>query len=168
MPVVNCHLLNLSVFSCFLTLARWFTPCGSVCWVFMARVLSVSRVSLVTNLLHQLAAVPDPGEAPAAVAEMCISAATRPIHLTLCPLPTLLATPPHLSLFFYHFLTIKPTTLPSPHQVLFGSLQFEAMNQRVVILDQEPVEFVIEWRRSRKSKGSISPPNSSRPILTRY
>ena len=111
----------------------------------MARVLSVSRVSLVTNLLHQLAAVPDPGEAPAAVAEMCISAATRPIHLTLCPLPTLLATPPHLSLFFYHFLTIKPTTLPSPHQVLFGSLQFEAMNQRVVILDQEPVEFVIEW-----------------------
>ena len=73
----------------------WFA--GGVLWRFMGHVLSVSPLSAwLPTALHQpeSEAVPDPGEAPAAVAEMCISPATRPMYLTLCPLPTLLATPP--------------------------------------------------------------------------
>ena len=128
-------------------------PCPVSAWLPTS---SISSLLSLTQVRHQL---PWP---------RCVSQ-LPPAHTSYFVSPAYpTCYSPHLSLFFYHFLTIKPTTLPSPHQVLFGSLQFEAMNQRVVILDQEPVEFVIEWRRSRKSKGSISPPNSSRPILTRY
>ena len=64
-----------------------------------------------------------------------------------CP-PYLLPTPPPPSLLLLslsHNHTSAPAAILSCDNGTGSSLQFEAMNQKVLILDHELVEFVMEW-----------------------